>query len=149
MSYWLIALGVTGVGIGLFIILYRNRIRHLSAARVTAHRQGGEYHSVEINCNRGACLAARAMQGQRFLATEAPLLQLAGCDASTCQCRYRHFNDRRIDERRNPYGRYGCALQVYAGEDRRRQAGRRASDVVDHKVPVYGDTGIGGLARGF
>jgi hypothetical protein len=46
------------------------------------------------------CGAAQACKGKRFLSPEAPRLPVKGCDAEECNCRYRHFADRRGGPRR-------------------------------------------------
>jgi hypothetical protein len=86
-----------------------------------------KFHAVSIRVASGACAAAMGMQGERFLATEAPQLPLPGCDAADCQCRFIHFKDRRtIDERRDPYrGTMGATTgnlqqEQRTGKDRRK-----------------------------
>lgn len=59
------------------------------------------WHAVSVEPGHHACHAAHAIEGIRFLATEAPKLPLAECDARQCTCRYRHFDDRRDP---NPVG---------------------------------------------
>jgi hypothetical protein len=56
------------------------------------------WHAVTIEPGRKACEAARKADGVRFLATEAPRLPLADCDAPACTCHYRHYDDRRADD---------------------------------------------------
>jgi hypothetical protein len=93
----------------------------------TGQPDNSKYHAVSIRVASGACAAAMGMQGERFLASEAPSLPLPGCDAADCQCRFIHFKDRRsIDERRNPYrGTMGVATgnlqqEQRTGKDRRK-----------------------------
>jgi hypothetical protein len=58
------------------------------------------YHAVEIVPGRHACAEAYALRDRRFLSREAPVLPLPGCNASPCECRYEHHDDRRKGLRR-------------------------------------------------
>jgi ABC-type nickel/cobalt efflux system permease component RcnA len=65
-----------------------------------------DYHAVSIRFPANACYAAKALAGQRFLASTAPRLPLADCDASTCSCGFMHHDDRRSGrDRRSPFAR--------------------------------------------
>jgi hypothetical protein len=78
-----------------------------------------DYRAVTIQAKLGACKAAIALQDQVFLAREAPSLPLAGCNASTCSCRYNHLYDRRQDDRRSPYGlKHGAVIGGTEGNRR-------------------------------
>jgi hypothetical protein len=86
------------------------------------------YHSVTINAPRdNACRAALDCAGQRFLATQAPALPLAGCDIARCTCRYVHHDDRRADGRRASDGVTGIYRNWFE-EERRDSSGRREDD---------------------
>lgn len=75
------------------------------------------YHAVSIWPCLEACPAAWKMENQRFLSTKAPTLPLGVCKQETCECRYRHYSDRRDGEdRRNQWGRTG-GLLPHSGED--------------------------------
>jgi hypothetical protein len=66
-------------------------------------RPGSErWHAVGIVPGKGACAAARALRGKRYLSrTEAPKLPLADCTRGReCPCTYQHFADRRGGARR-------------------------------------------------
>ena len=65
-----------------------------------------QYHAISICCEKHACKAVLDVQGERYLATEAPTLPLAACDLASCRCRYEHHDDRRSDndDRRLPFG---------------------------------------------
>ena len=88
------------------------------------------YHAVSIRFEANACAAAKALAGTRFLATEAPNLPLATCDASSCQCRFVHHQDRRSSkDRRSPFAAGGIpggtgkfVAERRAGNDRRHDA---------------------------
>ena len=81
------------------------------------------FRCVSIEPGAGSCAAVKKLKGRRFLSRQAPLLPLADCDGGTCRCYYRHFHDRRRDERRSDYPRFSHS---YKGNDRRnRKADRR------------------------
>ena len=58
-------------------------------------RPSNPWHAVCIQPVGKRCAAATALIGQRFLSREAPPLPLRDCDEADCQCRYRHYDDRR------------------------------------------------------
>jgi hypothetical protein len=72
-----------------------------------------------------ACQAALACKGKRFLSSEAPRLPLKQCDAARCDCRYRHFPDRRGEPRR---AEETGAADKRVHSNRRETRGRRATD---------------------
>jgi len=84
------------------------------------------WHAVAVISCPGACAAVRALGTKRWLSSEAPRFPLPGCENRHCDCRYRHFEDRRVDERR-AMDRYEFP-RPYAGPQRRAQRGRRATD---------------------
>ena len=86
----------------------------------------GDYCSVEIEPGDSACGAAETCSGRRFLCREAPLLPLPDCDCA-CQCRYIRYRDRRVDDRRLPFGNYAVADVDPVRADRRDESDRRAS----------------------
>lgn len=95
--------------------------------------QTKRYQCVEIVAPEGTvdsrqlCNAYHAQKGQRYLATDAPALPLAGCDRGQCKCRYKHFGDRRVEERRNSFGmnnainRSSTRVEQRCKSDRRRK----------------------------
>jgi hypothetical protein len=90
----------------------------------------GRYAAVSIHTFRGGCPAAEEIRGRRFLVDEAPMLPLAECRWSKCNCRYTHHSDRRSgtgDRRRTAAARDGDRV-AWSGMERREQPGRRASD---------------------
>jgi hypothetical protein len=85
------------------------------------------YHAVSILPGPSACGAAYRFAGQRFLSKEAPHLPVPGCDAPTCNCRFKHHKDRRSGPRRS--SDVGVFTPGYAGRERRGPSrGRRADD---------------------
>jgi hypothetical protein len=92
-------------------------------------RAGGRFGGVEIRARKGACRAARALEGQRFLAKNAPALPLPSCTAAKCTCRFTKLADRRTDGRRLEQGGLTASLFLAANRrstrDRRRPASSR------------------------
>lgn len=85
-----------------------------------------EFHAVSIKFDADACLHAKALQGRRFLAREAPNLPLDNCDSNKCSCRFVHHDDRRSGkDRRSPFGSGGMGAVTGRFEAERRQGGDR------------------------
>ena len=86
-----------------------------------------DYHAVSIRHGARCCKAVAALDGKRYLSTEAPSLPLAGCSSpGACQCKYRHHSDRREDFRRDTD--VGLPDRGWFGANRRALAGRRTTD---------------------
>src|SRR5579862_3975309 len=62
------------------------------------------WHAVSIVRGRQACGAVAELSGRKWLSAEAPQLPIKGCDAKQCDCRYRHYDDRRSADRRETNG---------------------------------------------
>ena len=73
-----------------------------------------------------ACEAARALEGERFLANQSPALPLAGCSKARCDCRFAKLSDRRTDDRR--WGHDGLNAAMFNTAQRRKLADRRDTD---------------------
>jgi hypothetical protein len=87
------------------------------------------WHAVSIACKRNRCAASLKLAGARFLSKDAPKLPLADCSrVADCKCLYQHYDDRRGDPRRAAEA-HGLLRGSYAGQERRRQGGRRESDL--------------------
>lgn len=82
-----------------------------------------QFRAVSVESDwRGCCAAAKALEGQRFLCGEAPMLPLDDCtDPSSCHCVYKHWSDRRHQERRSPYA--GMASQLHTAKAGERRSG--------------------------
>jgi len=91
-----------------------------------------EYHAVSIRFDAGACTAAQALDGQRFLSAEAPRLPLTECDVPECSCRFVHHADRRgKDDRRSPFAPGGISAASGRYEQERREGRERRHDPDD------------------
>jgi hypothetical protein len=86
------------------------------------------WHAVSIAPGPHTCMAARKLEGHRFLSRDAPPLPLKNCDSKECTCRYEHFDDRRKGPRRAR--EMGVAIDGYEDDERREGAkrGRRKAD---------------------
>jgi hypothetical protein len=73
----------------------RSPLRRSSDPGSHGRRHDSRFHAVSIEPCSHACAAVMAMRGKRYLATEVSSLPVLGCDASRCQCTYKHFADRR------------------------------------------------------
>ena len=92
------------------------------------------YRGTAIVFDEGACDAAKALKDKRFLVSErdTPMLPLPACDAASCNCRYKHYDDRREDDHDR---RHTAALRTEFYEDtgnqnrRVKKRGRRKTDI--------------------
>jgi len=82
------------------------------------------YRAIMVYSRVACCDAARRLAGQKFLAAHAPQLPLGGCDhPASCQCRYRHLEDRRQEMRRD--SDHGLPARGYNNSERRYRKDRR------------------------
>jgi hypothetical protein len=86
------------------------------------------YRSVSIVCASGACEAAKALAEKRLLSSTAPLVPLPDCTASTCACKYVHYDDRRSAsrDRRAPAATTTDPFTHSTGNGRRSDRRRRS-----------------------
>ena len=85
------------------------------------------YRAVSVYSRSSCCAASKRLKNEKFLAAYAPILPLGGCtQPNQCRCRYRHFEDRRQDMRRDTD--HGLPGRVWIEHDRRhRRKDRRKS----------------------
>lgn len=91
---------------------------------------GKKYPAVMIASNASACAAAKAQDGCRILAAEAPRLPLSDCtQPDDCRCRFSKYADRR-DEFEPERRHHGVTMRsvLYSEKERRRSGGRRQDD---------------------
>lgn len=117
--------------------LKRRRALKQPGSGNTARLRTEPWHAVEIRYDADCvCAAAKTTAGRRFLATEAPLLPLTDCDRrDQCQCRYRHFPDRRKGPRRRVEGAPPNE-KVTGTEERRCTQSRREEDQIGEEEVV-------------
>lgn len=96
-------------------------------------QSSGRYHAVAIRLGRQTCPAVRELDGERFLAAEAPRLPLPECDiAGDCECSFVHYQDRRSGhDRRSPFRSGGISTITGEHEKERRSGGERRRDDED------------------
>lgn len=128
MTYWLLVMAVV---CAVAFWLWQHRGKTERAPLVADVSDPNKYHCVSITCRNNPCEAVKRLEGRRFLSAEAPLLPLHGCAADSCQCRYVHYNDRREEDRRHPYGCHRSTPPTSIGRERRKKTGRRSTDVVE------------------
>lgn len=82
------------------------------------------YHCVEVKIPYDACEAVMQLHGVRYLSAEAPNLPLPACDQN-CSCTFKHYDDRRVEERRDAFDSSGIHFSGTKnrrlGRDRRRK----------------------------
>lgn len=84
------------------------------------------FSAVEIRPRSGACDAARALEGRRYLSKDAPALPLANCTAARCRCRFSKLSDRRTDGRRLEHD--GLSASLFLPSNRRKRRDRRRAE---------------------
>lgn len=103
-----------------------NHLKRSKPAGGTA--RGNPWHAVSIVPGRVPCAAANAFRGRRFLSANAPHLPLLVCTRKdSCQCAYKHHDDRRGQPRRRDE-MIGLRRNARVTQERRGKRGRRADD---------------------
>lgn len=91
-----------------------------------------QFHAVSLEFPSGACDAAQAIAGKRFLANAAPRIPLAECDVAECKCHYIHHKDRRTgSDRRKMYRPVNIGDTGVIRKERRYRGDRRNNDPED------------------
>lgn len=89
-------------------------------------KPASKWHGVSIVLQTSSCAAAAMCRNTRYLSREAPRLPLRSCPhPETCECTYKHFEDRRTGTRRGADAGNGGGKP---GAERRKSRGRRALD---------------------
>jgi hypothetical protein len=112
----------------------RGNVEVQQASQPKTLKSTSAFHAVSVKYSSDACNAAKAMTGNRILATAAPRLPLPECDAAECRCGFAHHDDRRSGEdRRNPFGSrsYGALAGNIKTERRDRKERRRHANVAN------------------
>jgi hypothetical protein len=104
-------------------LLFRRRAAPQDPVARQTKPAGGRFGAVEIRTRSGACQAARSLEGQRFLAKQAPALPLAACTAVQCSCKFAKWSDRRSEGRRLEHG--GLSASIFLANNRRTRRDRR------------------------
>jgi len=110
----------------------QNRKSGQSSARSSGHPARATtarrlFHGVSIIPGKDKhCAAVDALTNVRYLADEAPMLPVPGCECRPdCRCKYQHFDDRRTEARRE--SDVGLPVKHYPN-DVRNGFGRRVTD---------------------
>jgi hypothetical protein len=82
------------------------------------------FAGVEIRLRLGACEAAQALEGERFLSNQAPALPLPDCTAARCSCNFVKLSDRRTEDERR-LGHQGLKASLFLNAERRNPGDRR------------------------
>jgi hypothetical protein len=104
---------------------FGNKKRPVKSARTSPGKaEPLPYPAVSVYSKVNCCEAANRLEGQKFLAAHAPQLPLGGCSQpESCQCRYRHMDDRRQDLRRDTD--VGLPPRAFVERERRSRRDRR------------------------
>lgn len=87
-----------------------------------------KWHAVAIVPKGLCCELAKSLGSSRFLSAEAPRLPLPECSMpSSCNCSYKHYEDRRARARRSDELR-GIRRNNWNAAERRVRADRRAPE---------------------
>ena len=123
-------LGIGAVLLFIWLLLRRRGNATQRPSPPTPRRkEDTTYHAVSIKFSEGACAAAKAMSGRRFLANAAPRLPLPECDVATCACRFAHHKDRRAGrDRRSPFAAGNLTGATGRHEKERRERSDRRKD---------------------
>jgi hypothetical protein len=97
-------------------------------AMVAGKAASKTFHCVEVRKGSHACKAVQELGSTRFLSDEAPRLPVPGCTAGQCTCSFIHHDDRREDDRRNPYGQFANLPPLISGERRSRVERRKPQE---------------------
>lgn len=100
--------------------------------RIAKVQPDTRFHAVSLENLSGACAAAYAIEGERFLPGEAPQLPLPECDVPVCNCLYVHHNDRRVGENRRQRWTGSVGNSGGAVKERRGAGDRRSNDPKDY-----------------
>src|SRR5260221_746810 len=86
------------------------------------------WYAVSVMIGWDACEAVRTFAKTRWLSADAPRFPVSGCSALSCDCRYKHHDDRRaVDQRSSDRG---GIPRHHAGPERGgQQRGRRSTDL--------------------
>lgn len=109
MIWLLLAIVISAVLAAIFWLWHRQNSptkKGHSAKRLhnTASKTNTKYHCVTVHGDSVVCEGIMKLQGKSLLPNEAPTLPLATCDMHACKCHYIHHDDRRLRNRREPFG---------------------------------------------
>ncbi len=93
-----------------------------------ASERKADFRGVAILPGECACSAVLELGSKRFLLNDVPRLPLQDCSQPECDCYYVNFDDRRDDDRRNPFGSLTNNRLSNHDDDERRNRNRRAGD---------------------
>ncbi len=86
------------------------------------------FHAVSLENLSGACAAAYAIEGERFLAGAAPRIPLPECDAPVCNCLFAPHSDRRLSGNRRQRWTGSVGDSGGAMKEQRDGGDRRSND---------------------
>ncbi len=111
------------------MVLWSSRSSKKKSSTKVTKPKVSPYHCVELKISYDACDAAMQQHGKRYLSAEAPILPLSECDQQSCRCRFKHHDDRRHEQRRDPFSETGIHT-LYSEQHNRRLGGDRRHNTV-------------------
>ena len=106
----------------------RAYIRSIHTGDGFMKKMSSKWHAISIVLHETSCAAAAQCRSKRFLSTQIPALPLRDCDrAAGCQCKYKHYDDRRATIRRSDDVHRDLRSE-FRESNRRATRGRRAVD---------------------
>jgi hypothetical protein len=124
-------IGVLAAAAGAYWLVSRRRAATTDRVPAKAKPAGGRFGAVEIRVRAGACQAARALEGRRYLSKEAPALPLPACTVAQCSCKFTKWSDRRAEHRRLEHG--GLSASIFLANNRRMKRERRRAAKAHHR----------------
>jgi len=95
-------------------------------SKAPSTKAGGRFAAVEIRTRGNSCRTAKALEGHRFLAKDAPTLPLPKCTSTQCSCSFSKLTDRRTEGRRLDFGG-GLSASQFLEKNRRTKRDRRSA----------------------
>jgi hypothetical protein len=101
---------------------------HYIRALRMALNNNKEWHAVAIVPKGLCCELVKSLRTSRFLSAQAPRLPLPECSIpSSCNCSYKHYEDRRVSARRSDE-LHGLRRGHWKNQERRVRTDRRAPE---------------------
>jgi len=128
---------VTIVILSVSVLLFHRSRETTNKRRAVSRRPGKaqpdpKFHAVSLDFSGNSCEAAKAIKGERILASTAPRIPLSECDVPECKCRFIHHQDRRqAADRRSPYHQSNIGETGKHQKERRHRGDRRNEDPQD------------------
>ncbi len=135
----------TIVLLGALLLLLAVRFRPVRRISNKPPPKSATFRGVEVRFDEpNCCQWVKKLAGARLLPHQARLfpLPLPECDAARCTCRYEHFSDRRMEDRRMPFATLYTAFGRSMADERRSGVERRKG-YISQEVRIITEAEIG------